>query len=156
MGVLTPLAVRIGALPWMPRLLPQIVWVDTRLRRLTRGRLTLLDVAGLPNLVLTVPGRRSGIPRGTPLLCVPDAGTWLVAGSFFGGPHTPEWVHNLRAAGRARITLGRKQFDVTAAEIPGPGRAEVWAVMTRTWPNFRVYRERTDREIPLFRLTPDR
>src|SRR3954468_18003296 len=80
MGLLTPVAIRIGGISWMPRLLPGIVWVDTRLQRLTRGRLTLLDIAGLPNLMLTVPGRKSGIPRSTPLLCVPHQGTYLVAG----------------------------------------------------------------------------
>lgn len=52
----------------MPRLLPQVVWVDTRLQRATRGRVTMLDIAGLPHLALTVPGRKSGIARTTPLL----------------------------------------------------------------------------------------
>ena len=71
MGLLTPLAVRIGAIAWMPRFLPQIMWLDKLIQRVTRGRLTLLDIAGLPNLMLTVIGRKSGIPRKTPLLCVP-------------------------------------------------------------------------------------
>src|SRR5688500_16030722 len=97
MGLLTPLAVRIGAIPWLPRLLPQIVACDKALQRVSRGRVTILDVAGLPNLVLTVPGRKSGIPRTNPLLCVPHDGGWLIAGSYFGGPTTPLWVNNLRA-----------------------------------------------------------
>jgi F420H(2)-dependent quinone reductase len=92
MGLLTPLAVRLGAIPWLPRFLPQIVWLDTRLQRLTRGRLSLADLAGLPNLMLTVPGRRSGKPRSTPLLCVPDGTHYLVAGSYFGGPKEPIWT----------------------------------------------------------------
>ena len=66
MGLLAPVAVRIGALPWLPRFLPQIVAIDKGLQRITRGRLTLLDLAGLPNLSLTVPGRKSGVPRTTP------------------------------------------------------------------------------------------
>ena len=84
MRLLRPLAVRIGRLRWLPRLLPQIVWTDQLIQRLTRGRLTLLDLAGLPNLMLTVVGRRSGIPRTTPLLCVPYGESFLVAGSYFG------------------------------------------------------------------------
>lgn len=48
MGLLTPLAIRVGALAWLPKLLPQIVWADKLIQRLTRGRVTLLDIAGCP------------------------------------------------------------------------------------------------------------
>ena len=119
MGLLTPLAVRIGAISWMPRLLPQIVWVDTRLQKVTRGRVTVLDIAGLPNLALTVPGRKSGVPRTTPLLCVPHEGGWLIAGSYFGGPAVPLWVGNLRATDDATIEIDATTFHVTWREIEG-------------------------------------
>ncbi|SDD31955.1 nitroreductase family deazaflavin-dependent oxidoreductase [Nocardioides lianchengensis] len=154
MGLLTPLAVRIGALPWMPKLLPQVVWTDRRLQSLTGGRYSVLDIAGLPNLVLTVVGRKSGLPRSTPLLCVPYDGRWLVAGSYFGGPDMPVWVHNLRAAGEATVRVGRTSYDVTAREVTGDERAELWQVMLRTWPNFATYEKRTDRVIPVFELAP--
>jgi deazaflavin-dependent oxidoreductase (nitroreductase family) len=152
MGLLTPLAIRIGAIPWMPRLLPQIVWTDRRLQRLTGGRVTLLDLAGLPNLTLTVVGRKSGLPRSTPLLCVPDDGTWLIAGSYFGGPEMPLWVGNLRAAGEAEIEYGGRRLPVTADELTADDRAAAWQVMLRTWPNFAKYEERTTRVIPVFFL----
>ena len=154
MGALTPLAVRIGAISWMPRLLPQIVVVDRTLQRVTGGRTTLLDLAGLPNLNLTVVGRRSGLPRTTPLLCVPHDGGWLVAGSYFGGPDMPVWVGNLRAAGEAEVELDGRQVPVDAREVDGEEREALWAVMVRTWPNFAKYEERTDRRIPVFVLTP--
>ncbi len=154
MGLLTPLAVRLGAQPWMPRLLPQVVWVDTRLQRATRGRLSVLDLAGLPNLMLTVVGRRSGLPRSVPLLCVPDAEGWLVAGSYFGGPTMPVWVHNLRAAGTATVGVGGRERAVRAEELAGAERAAAWATMLQTWPNYAHYEARTDRLIPVFRLTP--
>jgi deazaflavin-dependent oxidoreductase (nitroreductase family) len=147
MGLLTPLAIRIGAQPWMPRLLPRIVAVDTRLQRLT-GR-SLLDVAGLPNLTLTVRGRRSGTPRSTPLLAVPVGGSWLVAGSYFGDPRTPEWVRNLRAADGCAST---EHGAVRATELEGAERDAAWETLLRTWPNFRVYQRRTDRLIPVVRL----
>ena len=153
MGLLTPLAVRIGAIPWMPKLLPQIVWTDRKLQGLSRGRVSILDVAGLPNLTLTVVGRKSGVPRSTPLLCVPDGERWLIAGSYFGGPDMPVWVHNLRAAGEATITWKRARVPVVAREVEGDERADRWQVMLRTWPNFAKYEERTDRLIPVFQLT---
>ena len=152
MGLLTPLAIRIGAIPWMPRLLPQIVWTDRRLQHVTGGRVSVLDIAGLPNLVLTVVGRKSGIPRSTPLLCVPDGDTWLIADSYFGGPDMPVWVGNLRAAGEAEIGIDGRQLPVTATELADGDRAAAWQVMLRTWPNFARYEERTDRLIPVFRL----
>ena len=58
MGLFTPLAVRIGAISWMPKLLPQVVWIDKPCTGSRAGRVTLLDVAGLPNLYLTVKGRK--------------------------------------------------------------------------------------------------
>ena len=153
MGLLTPLAVRIGAIPWMPKLLPQIVATDKALQKITGNRVTILDIAGLPNLALTVKGRKSGIPRTTPLLCVPHEGNWLIAGSYFGGPNMPVWVHNLRAAGEATITWKRERVPVTAREVEGEERAQRWQVMLRTWPNFAKYEERTDRLIPVFELS---
>ena len=154
MGLFTPLAIRIGALEFMPKLLPQVVWVDTRLHKYSRGRVTVLDIAGLPNLNLTVTGRKSGVERTTPLLCVPDGDTILIAGSYFGGPKTPLWVGNLRAAnGEAKVELGKERFAVTARELADPERAEAWLHMLRTWPNYAKYEQRTDRLIPVFRLT---
>jgi deazaflavin-dependent oxidoreductase (nitroreductase family) len=153
MGLLTPVAVRIGAVSWMPKLLPQIVWFDRLLHRVSGGRVTVLDLAGLPNLNLTVRGRKSGIERTTPLLCVPDGDTILIAGSYFGGPRTPLWVGNLRAAGGAAAVEHRRQrFSVTATELTGEDRATAWRTMLETWPNFSTYEARTQRTIPVFRL----
>jgi deazaflavin-dependent oxidoreductase (nitroreductase family) len=153
MGLLTPLAVRMGAIPWLPRFLPQIVWCDKLLHRVSRGRLTLLDLAGLPNLYLTVRGRKSGVARTTPLLCVPDGDTTLIAGSYFGGTETPLWVGNLRAAdGQATIEYGGETLAVRATELSGDDRAAAWRTMLATWPNYAKYEERTDRTIPVFRL----
>ena len=156
MGLLTPIAIRIGAIPWMPKLLPHVVWLDTSLHRLSRGRLTVLDIAGLPNLNLTVKGRKSGIERTTPLLCVPDrqasGDTWLIAGSYFGGPKMPLWVGNLRAAGEATIEVGKQTIKVRATELTEADRAAAWTTMLKTWPNYAKYEERTDRLIPVFRL----
>ncbi|MDQ6641956.1 MAG: nitroreductase family deazaflavin-dependent oxidoreductase [Actinomycetota bacterium] len=154
MGLLTPLAVRIGSLSWMPRLLPQIVWTDKLIQRLTRGRVTILDIAGLPNLMFTVVGRKSGVPRSTPLLCVPYGETFLIAGSYFGGPKQPVWVVNLEAAGHCTIRYQGRTMEADSRPVTGEERQVVWQHMLKTWPNFAKYEERTSREIKVFELTP--
>lgn len=156
MGLFTPIALRVGRTSWLPRYLPQITRLDKRLHRLTRGRFGLLDFAGLPSLMLTVPGRRSGIPRTTPLLCVPHQGGWLIAGSNFGGAKAPVWVVNLRAATSATVGFKGRSYDATWRELTGADRDAAWSVMTATWPNYDHYQENTGRTIPVFHLTPAR
>jgi deazaflavin-dependent oxidoreductase (nitroreductase family) len=154
MGLLTPLAIKIGGLSFMPKLLPQITATDKALQRLTKGRVTVLRVAGLPNLTLTVRGRKSGVPRSTPLLAVPRGERWLVAGSNFGGPKQPVWVVNLEANPDARITVRGRTSDVMARRLEGEEREQAWAHMVRVWPNYDLYAERTDRQIKVFELSP--
>jgi len=153
MGLLTPVALRVAKISWMPKLLPQIVTLDETLQKVSGGRVTVLNIAGLPNLNLTVVGRKSGIERTTPLLCVPDGDVIYIAGSYFGGPKMPLWVYNLRAAeGRAKVEFKRQKFAVQATELEGDERVAAREVVLKTWPVFAKYEERTDRTIPIFRL----
>lgn len=152
--LLTRLAICIGGISWMPRLLPQITAVDRFVQRATKGRWSLLRIAGLPGLMLTVPGRRSGIPRSTPVLHVPWRGGQLVAGSNFGGPTSPVWVVNVRAATTVEVTIDGVTRTAVPRELEGTEREEAWAHMLRTWPNYAKYAERTDRLIPVFFLEP--
>lgn len=154
MGLLTPLAVRIGAISWIPRLLPQITRLDRGLQRFSRSRIGILDLAGLPNIMLTVSGRISGEPRSTPLLCVHDGAYLLIAGSSFGAPRTPEWVLNLREASTALVEKSGRKIEVEAEELTFRERDRAWSLMCLVWPNFALYERRTDRLIPVFRLTP--
>lgn len=154
MGLLTPVAVRIGAISWMPKLLPQIVAADKLLQRGTGGRLTVLDVAGLPNLMLTVTGRKSGLPRSTPLLCVPYGDAILVAGSNFGGPQEPVWVKNVEADPDVTVRFDGRTSARRARLLEGEERAAAWEAMLRVWPNFARYEQRTDRRIKVFELDP--
>jgi deazaflavin-dependent oxidoreductase (nitroreductase family) len=157
-NLLTPLAVRIGSIPWMPKLLPQITATDKLVQRVSRGRVTILDLAGLPNLMLTVAGRTSGVPRSTPLLCVPYERGHLVAGSNFGQLKPPVWVVNVRAAqeqgAHVQVTVRGRSHDATVREVTGAERDRLWQHMVRTWPNYDTYAERTDRTIPVFLLEP--
>ena len=150
--MLTPLAVKIGAISWMPKLLPQITWVDKRIQGATGGSWSVLRIAGLPNLMLTVKGRKSGVPRTTPLLYVPYGDDFLIAGSYFGGPNMPVWVANVRAADEVSVMVRGTTYRAIPREIPDEERQPIWDHMVKTWPNFEKYRERTTRKIPLFLL----
>ena len=154
MNILTPVAIRVGRLSWLPRYLKQIVALDKAIHRVTRGRFGLLAIAGLPQVMLTVRGRKSGIPRSTPLLCTLYDGSFLVAGSNWGAPKLPVWVLNLRADPDPEVLHKGRRLPVHAREVTGEERDRLWQVMVRTWPNYERYAERTDRVIPVFVLTP--
>lgn len=154
MGLLTPLAVKIGALSFMPKLLPQVVATDRALQKLTRGRMPLLRIAGLPSLTLKVRGRKSGQPRSTPLLAVPRGDDWLIAGSNWGQPKQPVWVVNLEANPDAQITVNGRTSEVMARRLEGAEREQAWRDMVKVWPNYNLYAERTEREIKVFELSP--
>ena len=148
------LAIRLGAQPWLPRFAGVIVGLDMLLQRLTRGRLDLLTFAGLPEILLQVPRRKTGVLRSTPLLCVPHGDGWLVAGSDWGAPRPPAWVADLEAADEPLVTYRGRTVAADARLLTGPERDEKWELMLETWPNYGTYAERTDHELPVFWLTP--
>lgn len=137
----------------MPKLLPQVVWLDKQIARATRGRFTVLDIAGLPNVTLSVPGRKSGIIRTTPLLAIPYDDGWLIAGSYFGAPKAPAWVVNVRATETIRLRVKGEEFDADWRELEGEERARAWQAMLDHWPNYTLYEQRSNRKIPVFHLT---
>jgi len=147
-------AIRLGALAWLPRFLPQITWFDRTLSRLTGGRVTLVRLAGLPSLELTVVGRKSGVARTTPVLCVPRRDGFLVAGSNFGGPKLPVWVLNVRSAETVQLRVNGKELTAAPREVTGEERELAWEHMLKTWPNYARYAERADRVIPVFEFSP--
>ncbi|MEO9328877.1 nitroreductase family deazaflavin-dependent oxidoreductase [Gordonia aurantiaca] len=154
MKVRRSLAIKIGSIPWMPRYLPQIVMGDNAIQTVTRNRVTLLDIADLPNITIKVPGRKTGALRVTRLLAVPDGDDWLIAGSYFGGPKMPAWVYNIRAADQIEIVVHGETSTAVPTELEGDERAEAWQKLRTVWPNFDLYEKRTERRIPVFRIRP--
>lgn len=127
------------------------------------GRMSLTGVPTLPMLLLTVPGRRTGTPRRVQLAYLTERGdgasdvdgtAYLVVASAMGQDHHPDWLLNLRAAGRGTVRLPGRVVEVTAAELTGDERDRVWPALEQTIPQLRSYRRRTTREIPVVRLTP--
>ncbi|ETA05420.1 MULTISPECIES: nitroreductase family deazaflavin-dependent oxidoreductase [Gordonia] len=154
MKVRRSLAIKIGSIPWMPRFLPQIVVGDNAIQTVTGQRMTLLDIADLPNITIRVAGRKTGAIRTTQLLAVPDGDDWLIAGSYFGGPKMPAWVYNIRAADTIEIVVAGVVSVAVPTELEGADRDAAWQKLRTVWPNFDLYEKRTDRRIPVFRLRP--
>ncbi len=98
-------------------------------------------------------GRRSGQIRRTALLCVPEGEDILVAASFFGSGSHPSWFLNLRDEPRCTVRHGRRRFEAVARVAEGEERRRLWDVMTREWPSYLDYQERTERQIPVIVLS---
>ncbi len=139
--------------------------VDPILFERTGGRFTITGLPTLPMLLLTVPGRRTGMPRRVQLAYLTERGdgardvdgtAYLVVASAMGQDADPDWVLNLRAAGRATVLLRGRVEEVTAAELSDAERQRVWPVLEQTIPQLRTYVRRTRRPIPVIRLTPVR
>jgi deazaflavin-dependent oxidoreductase (nitroreductase family) len=130
--------------------------VDRVVHRRTRGRSTFTSwLTGLPVVMLTTTGARSGRASTMPVLGFPDGDATVVIGSNYGRPRHPAWVHNLRAHPRATLTLGDVAHDVEAVELEGPEREGRLAAAAEIYPGFRVYvRRAAPRRIGVFRLEP--
>lgn len=155
-NILTPVAIWFGRLDAIRENSSLVVTVDTWMSKVSRGRLPLLRVAGLPTLTLHVPGRKSGAMRSTPLLCASWNNGLIIIGSNWGGEKTPTWVYNLRAAapGEVEIAVYGARLPVEVEELSGDDRESAWAAAVSVWPNYELYAARTTRQLPIFHLTP--
>jgi deazaflavin-dependent oxidoreductase (nitroreductase family) len=133
-----------------PHVIPAL---DRTVHRLTRGRV-LLSARMLPGVILTSTGARSGLPRRTPLACMPqeDGRSWLLIGSNFGRPGHPAWTRNLLAHPDASISWKGRDIPVAARLLEGEERAAAWRAAVAFWPPYVAYQDRVTREIRLFRL----
>lgn len=133
-----------------PRVIPAL---DRAVHRLTRGKV-LLSAQMLPGVILTARGAKSGLPRRTPLACMPDeaSGGWVLVGSNFGRPRHPAWTANLLAHPDAEINWRGEDIAVRARLLTGEERAAAWEAALAFWPPYAAYQARVDREIRLFRL----
>ncbi|HEV2637365.1 MAG TPA: nitroreductase/quinone reductase family protein [Actinocrinis sp.] len=122
---------------------------DLALQRLTRGKVSLVNLCGAPSLVLHTVGRKTGLPRTTPLMCGRADGGFYVVGSNWGQPGHPGWALNLRADPQASIEDRGRRRPVTARLLEGAERAEAWRVMAGIWPPFDDYVERSGGREPM-------
>ncbi|GLW46661.1 nitroreductase [Streptomyces sp. NBRC 14336] len=113
---------------------------------------TTLRDTGLPVVLLTTRGAKSGKIRKTPLMRVEHEGRYAVVASQGGAPRHPVWYHNLKADPRVELRDRTEQWDMTAREVTGAEKAEWWERAVAAYPPYADYQKKTDREIPVFVL----
>ncbi|MFF1721215.1 nitroreductase family deazaflavin-dependent oxidoreductase [Streptomyces sviceus] len=118
----------------------------------TKGN-TLMDT-GMPVIVLTTRGAKSGSLRKTPLMRVEHDGRYAVVASLGGAPKHPVWYHNVKADPHVELQDGPVKRDFVAREITGAEKDEWWERAVAAYPPYADYQKKTDRVIPVFVLEP--
>jgi deazaflavin-dependent oxidoreductase (nitroreductase family) len=129
--------------------------VHRRLYQMTGGLIGHRSGMG-PILLLTTTGRRSGEPRTTPLLYMPDGVDFVVVGSNGGRDQPPAWLLNLEAGPAAAVQVRRHRFPATAEVLRGRAKAALWTRLTGHYDGWAHYQTLTHRDIPVVRLRPAR
>lgn len=115
---------------------------------------TLLDT-GLPCIIVTHTGNKSGAIRKIPLMRVERDGNYVLVGSMGGQPKNPVWVYNLRANPNVQIRDKTEVFDMRVREVTEAGeRAALWADAVAAYPDYEAYQAKTSRVIPVFIAEP--
>jgi F420H(2)-dependent quinone reductase len=114
---------------------------------------TLRDT-GYPIVVITSVGAKSGALRKNPVMRVEREGTYVAIASKGGADDQPEWYFNFLAHPEVELQDGavRKTYRVELVE--GAERDDLWQLAVDTWPTYASYQEKTERQIPVFKLTP--
>ncbi|WP_328666413.1 nitroreductase family deazaflavin-dependent oxidoreductase [Streptomyces sp. NBC_00322] len=111
---------------------------------------------GLPVIVLTTLGAKSGKVRKSPLMRVEHEGTYAAVASLGGAPKHPVWYFNVLADPRVELQDGQVRQDMTAREVTGEEKALWWERAVAAYPDYAAYQRKTERVIPVFVLEPDR
>lgn len=115
---------------------------------------TLLDT-GLPCILLTHTGQKTGATRKTPLMTVKVEGGYVLVGSMGGAPKDPVWVHNLRAHPEVTLRDRTEVFAMRAREVTDESeRDTLWQAAVAAYPPYADYQKKTERRIPVFLAEP--
>ena len=138
----------------MRRLLRMFTRVHTAILMLSGGRIGS-SVIGMPVLMLTTIGRRSGKRRSVALGYLVEGDAYVVIASYGGSPRSPAWRLNLLKEPRAAIQVKSLKVAVTTREADGELRERLWARVVAQAPLYQKYQDRTNRVIPVVLLTPE-
>ena len=125
------------------------------LYRKTNGKVGSKAKGGLPVLILTVAGRKSGLPRSVPVAYFRDGGTYIVVGSAGGMKEEPDWIKNLAATDKATIQVGETVSPVAVHIADTTERERLWRDVVMTEGAFFAdYEKKSGRTLRLGVLTP--
>ncbi|MDC7340351.1 nitroreductase family deazaflavin-dependent oxidoreductase [Streptomyces lydicus] len=130
-------------------------WVREQVERYeSSGGTEGTTMRGLPVIVLTTRGAKTGKLRKSPLMRVEHDGKYAAVASLGGAPQHPVWYHNVVADPRVELQDGPVRQDMTAREVTGEEKARWWARAVEAFPDYADYQEKTERVIPVFVLEP--
>ena len=113
------------------------------------------DLRGMPVVLVTHRGRKTGAVRKTPLMRVADGDGYVLVGSLGGAPKNPVWVYNLLADPNIEVRDRADVYSMRARLVEDPDERErLWGLAVEAYPDYADYQERTERVIPLFRAEP--
>ena len=116
---------------------------------------TTLRETGLPVIIVTNVGNKTGGIRKTPLMRVKDGDSYVLVGSRGGAPKHPEWVYNLRANGGVEVRDLTEVYNMQVREVEDETERErLWALAVEAFPPYAEYQTRTERKIPVFLAEP--
>jgi F420H(2)-dependent quinone reductase len=121
--------------------------------RRTNGKY-LASMRGMPVLLLTTVGRKTGLPRTTPLMYIRDSERYVITASNNGRDNHPAWFYNLQASPAVEIDVPGKHLKVTAELASSAEEDRLWPILVAQAPFFDGYRKKTSREIPMIVLKP--
>ncbi len=112
------------------------------------------ELRGLPVIIVTHRGRKTGAVRKTPLMKVTDGDNYLLVGSRGGAPEDPVWVGNLRADPAVEIRDRAEVQQMRVRQVDGEEKARLWDIAVAAFPPYAEYQQRTERAIPVFVAEP--
>ncbi|MEV3860369.1 nitroreductase family deazaflavin-dependent oxidoreductase [Streptomyces sp. NPDC050095] len=110
-------------------------------------------IQGVPCLLLDYQGRKSGQWRRTVLIYGRDGDDYLIVASYGGSDAHPLWYLNLQANPDVRLRVGTERFEARAETLSAEDKARVWGSLVELFPQYAAYQKKTDRDIPVVRLT---
>jgi deazaflavin-dependent oxidoreductase (nitroreductase family) len=130
-------------------------WVRTMVEKIEdAGTTDVADIIGLPVVLLTMRGARSGKIRKVPLMRVEHDGVYAAVASLGGAPKNPVWYYNLKADPKLTLQDGDVTQEYVAREVDGAEYDEWWQRSVAAYPPYADYQTKTTRKIPLFLLDP--
>jgi F420H(2)-dependent quinone reductase len=110
---------------------------------------------GLPVIIVTNHGRKTGAIRKTPLMRVADGKNYILVASKGGAPQHPEWYYNLKANPEVEIRDKTEVYQMRVREVEDPfERARLWEIAVKAFPPYQDYQKKTKRTIPVFIAEP--